>query len=245
MDNNLEIYLRAAEVPAEAQKEITAGKLKGKTDINPMWRIKTLTEIFGPCGIGWYTKILERWVDRDANESSAWVRIEMFVKFPGTNEWSAPIEGIGGSKQCGKGQGDGINDEAFKMAETDAISVACKKLGFGANIYWANDRTKFSPVKKPQTAKKPVTAAPKKPVTAAPVKEAPAAPVRKADAEPDTKVLEELALADALRDVDEAKNAKELTEAWDRWKQAFGSNEKLRRAIAMSPVNPKNGRSNG
>lgn len=237
MDNNLEIYLRAAEVPAEAQKEITAGKLKGKTDINPMWRIKTLTEIFGPCGIGWYTKILERWTERDANESSAWVRIEMFVKFPGTNEWSAPIEGIGGSKQCGKGQGDGINDEAFKMAETDAISVACKKLGFGANIYWANDRTKHSQVEESQTAKKPVTAAPKK--------SAPAAPVRKADAEPDTKALEDLALADALRDVDEAKNAKELTEAWDRWKQAFGSNEKLRRAIAMSPANPKNGRSNG
>lgn len=237
MDNNLAIYLRAAEVPAEAQKEITAGKLKGKTDINPMWRIKTLTEIFGPCGIGWYTKILERWTERDANESSAWVRIEMFVKFPGTNEWSAPIEGIGGSKQCGKGQGDGINDEAFKMAETDAISVACKKLGFGANIYWAKDRTKYSQVEEPQTAKKPVTAAPKKP--------APAAPVRKADAESDTKALEDLALADALRDVDEAKNAKELTEAWDRWKQAFGSNEKLRRAIAMSPVNPKNGRSNG
>lgn len=229
MDNNLEIYLRAAEVPAEAQKEITAGKLKGKTDINPMWRIKTLTELFGPCGIGWYTKILDRWVERDANESTAWVRIEMFVKFPGTNEWSAPIEGIGGSKQCGKGQGDGINDEAFKMAETDAISVACKKLGFGANTYWAKDRTKYSQVDESQTPKKSAQAAPK----------------RKADAEPDTKALEDLALADALRDVDEAKNAKELTEAWDRWKQAFGSNEKLRRAIAMSPVNPKNGRSNG
>lgn len=237
MDNNLEIYQRAAEVPAEAQSRIEAGKLIGKTDINPMWRIKTLTELFGPCGIGWYTKILERWVERDDNESAAWVRIEMFVKFPGTNEWSAPIEGIGGSKQCGKGQGKGINDEAFKMAETDAISVACKKLGFGANIYWAKDRTKHSQEEEPQPAKKPAPAAMKK--------SAPAAPVRKADAEPDTKALEDLALADAMRDVNEAKNAKELTEAWDRWKQAFGSNEKLRRAIAMSPVNPKNGRSNG
>ena len=237
MDNNLEIYQRAAEVPAEAQKPIKGGKLKDMTDINPMWRIKTLTELFGPCGIGWYTKILDRWVERDANESAAWVRIEMFVKFPGTNEWPAPIEGIGGSKQCGKSQGDGINDEAFKMAETDAISVACKKLGFGANIYWAKDRTKYSQEEKPQPAKKSAPAALKK--------SAPAAPVRKADAEPDTKALEDLALADALRDVNEAKNAKELTEAWDRWKQAFGSNEKLRRAIAMSPVNPKNGRSNG
>ena len=229
MDNNLEIYQRAAEVPAEAQSRIEAGKLIGKTDINPIWRIKTLTELFGPCGIGWYTKILERWVERDDNESAAWVRIEMFVKFPGTNEWSAPIEGIGGSKQCGKGQGKGINDEAFKMAETDAISVACKKLGFGANIYWAKDRTKYSQEEEPQPAKK----------------SAPAAPKRKADAEPDTKALEDLALADAMCDVKEAKNEKELTEAWNRWKTAFGSNAELRRAIAMSPVNPKNGRSNG
>ena len=59
-------------------------------------------------------------------------------------QWSEPIEGIGGSKQFGKGQGDGINDEAFKMAETDAISVACKKLGMGADVYWQANETKYS-----------------------------------------------------------------------------------------------------
>ena len=133
--DNLEIYKKAAEVPVEAQKEIKGGKLKGMTDINPMWRIKTLTEIFGPCGIGWYTLIQERWTERDANESVAWVKVALFVKLPETDTWSMPIEGVGGSKQYGKGQGDGVNDEAFKMAETDAISVACKKLGFGAKIY--------------------------------------------------------------------------------------------------------------
>ena len=31
------------------------------------------------------------------------------------------------------------------MALTDAISVACKALGFAANIYWDNDKTKYSP----------------------------------------------------------------------------------------------------
>ena len=51
---------------------------------------------------------------------------------------------MGGSKQCGKGMGDGINDEAFKMAETDAISVACKKLGMGADVYWQANETKYS-----------------------------------------------------------------------------------------------------
>ena len=36
------------------------------------------------------------------------------------------------------------DDEAFKKALTDAISVACKCLGFGADIYWQADRTKYT-----------------------------------------------------------------------------------------------------
>lgn len=140
--NNLEYYNAWAACPKEAQKPIQAGKLKGKTDINPMWRIKMLTAQFGPCGFGWTTRVTEHWVEHDGNESVAWVRLELRVRING--EWSEPIEGVGGSKQYGKGMGDGINDEAFKMAETDALSVACKKLGMAADIYWANDRTKYS-----------------------------------------------------------------------------------------------------
>ena len=33
------------------------------------------------------------------------------------------------------------------MALTDAISVACKALGVGANIYWDSDRTKYEEAK--------------------------------------------------------------------------------------------------
>lgn len=228
--NNLDIYNKAAEVPLHAQKEIKGGKLKGKTDINPMWRIKTLTEIFGPCGIGWYTQIQERWVERDANESVAWVKVALFVKSPETDTWSMPIEGVGGSKQYGKGQGDGVNDEAFKMAETDAISVACKKLGFGATIYWEKDATKYLAVEdiKPSARKPRAVQAPEQ------------------DSGDDGQTsLEKLALADALRDVEEAKTPEELTNAWNRWKSAFGDNVELRKAVATSPANPHKGRSNG
>ena len=41
--NNLEIYNKFSDVPVNAQKLIGAGRLKGMTDINPMWRIKVLT----------------------------------------------------------------------------------------------------------------------------------------------------------------------------------------------------------
>ena len=59
---NLKIYEAARKVPNEALKPIQAGRLKGKSDINPMWRIKKLTEIFGPCGIGWKYTIVKQWM---------------------------------------------------------------------------------------------------------------------------------------------------------------------------------------
>lgn len=143
---NLELYNAWRAVPKDAQKTITGGNLNGKTDINPMWRIKVLTERFGPVGLGWYTKITEHWTDTETIggnlERVAWVRVELYVKMG--DVWSEPIEGIGGSKYAGKGRGSELNDEAFKMAETDAISVACKKLGIGADIYWAGDSTKYT-----------------------------------------------------------------------------------------------------
>ena len=52
MSDNLKLYNAVRSVPAEAQKKINGGRLKGMTDINPMWRIKTLTEQFGVCGVG-------------------------------------------------------------------------------------------------------------------------------------------------------------------------------------------------
>lgn len=59
--DNLEFYNSARSVPQEALREIKAGRLKGFTDINPMWRDKKLTELFGPCGIGWYAPIDKQW----------------------------------------------------------------------------------------------------------------------------------------------------------------------------------------
>ena len=53
MMENLGIYESVRKVPVSALKTISSGRLKGMSDINPMWRIKKLTEQFGPCGIGW------------------------------------------------------------------------------------------------------------------------------------------------------------------------------------------------
>lgn len=142
--NNMEIYNRFREVPQEAKRTISAGNLKGFTDVNPMWRIKKLTEEFGVCGIGWYTEITDKWLETGADgRTAAFVQINLYVKVDG--EWSKPIVGVGGSMFVNIFKGSQTSsDEAFKMAYTDAISIACKALGMAADVYYEKDRTKYN-----------------------------------------------------------------------------------------------------
>lgn len=141
--NNMELYNIFRVVPTEAKKEIKGGRLAGFTDINPMWRIKTLTEQFGVCGFGWYYEILEEKIEEGANgEKVAFVKINLYIKQ--NDEWSKPIQGTGGSSFIAK-ERNGLytSDECFKMALTDAISVSCKALGIGADVYFNKDRSKY------------------------------------------------------------------------------------------------------
>lgn len=142
--SNLVIWDQVAEVPQNAQKPIKGGRLSGMTDINPVWRLKKLTEIYGQCGIGWYYEVTNK-SERacDNGEILVFVDINLYIKQG--NDWSKPIHGTGGNKMATKEtKGMHYSDEAYKMAETDAISVACKSLGFGSNIYWSNGKSKYN-----------------------------------------------------------------------------------------------------
>lgn len=147
MEDNLKIYNIIKKVPDEAQKKITGGRLSGMTDIKPMWRIEKLTEVFGPCGLGWYTTTRNKEIIDGANsEKIAVVDINLFVNYKkpfglGEDLWSEPIEGTGGSGFiANERNGLYTSDECFKMAYTDALSVACKSLGMGAEIYWGDSK---------------------------------------------------------------------------------------------------------
>lgn len=151
--DNLDLYKSVAEVPKEAQKTIGAGRLKGMTDINPMWRIQQLTEKFGICGIGWKYVIKDKRLENGASGViCAFLDIDLFIKHEGI--WSEAIPGTGGSTFVATEKG-GLytSDECFKMALTDALSVACKALGFGANVYWEGGRTKYTAQQKDEQPK--------------------------------------------------------------------------------------------
>lgn len=159
-EENLKLYNEFRAVPPEALKTIGAGRLKGMSDINPMWRIKKLTEAFGMCGIGWKYIIKEKRLEKGCKEQiSAFVDIDLFVKVDGV--WSDAICGTGGSSfVASETAGLYQSDECFKMALTDALSVACKAIGIGADVYFAKDRTKYDTT--PQTQPPAQIPAPKR-----------------------------------------------------------------------------------
>ena len=141
MKDNLEILELGWDVPEEAKKPISGGRLNGKTDISPMWRIKRLTEMFGPCGIGWWYVIKDqRLLEGADKEVKAFVDIDLYYRWG--EQVSQPIPGVGGNTFVEKGKY--TSDECFKMALTDAISVAAKAIGVGGSVYSGGERTKYS-----------------------------------------------------------------------------------------------------
>ena len=135
MTDNLLYWNQLATPPPSSLKTIKAGRLKGMTDINPQWRLEAMTRVFGPCGIGWKYTIERLWTEAAKNdEILAFATVQVSVRVDG--EWSDPVHGIGGNKLvASESRGPHNNDECFKMAVTDAMSVAFKALGVASDIY--------------------------------------------------------------------------------------------------------------
>lgn len=157
---HLQIYESLSKPPKTALREITEGTLKGKTDINPQWRYKAMTETFGLVGLGWKYEILDLWHEPGAgNEVLCFAKVAVFIRDPETKEWSDPIVGVGGSKLINDfNRGPKSNDEGYKMAVTDAFSTSLKMLGVAADIYaglWDGSKYNETPTPKNENKQKP------------------------------------------------------------------------------------------
>lgn len=122
--NNLRHWNKLANVPKEHLKGFAKqGGFKG-TDIKPQWRIQVMTEVFGPCGLGWtMTK-----PEFTMQGTTCHCTVGVMIKEPG-GEWSQAVWGVGGTVS---GRSD---DELFKMSYTDALGNALVKLGVASDIY--------------------------------------------------------------------------------------------------------------
>ena len=138
-------YNAVKTVPQSALKIIDFGKLKGKYDISPQWRWEILTEVYGICGIGWYFDIVDtkEVLVEATGETMLYVKVNLYIK--DGDEWSKPIPGYGGDFLIYKDKnGYHGNDEAFKMAVTDALGTAAKMIGVGADVYRGLQDTKIN-----------------------------------------------------------------------------------------------------
>ena len=135
MSDNMKIYEQLQTPPNDALKPIGFGNLKGKSDINPQWRYEAMTSAFGPCGIGWKFEVVDRFIQTvPSGELMVYVQVNLYIK--DKENWSEPIPGWGGDYLIKKDK-NGIhgNDEAMKMATTDALGTAAKMIGVAADVY--------------------------------------------------------------------------------------------------------------
>jgi len=131
--HKMDVWNNLKSPPSDALKTISGGRLKGKSDINPQWRYGAMTKEFGICGYGWKYEIVKLWTEVVKDEVMCFAQINLYIK---GSEWSDPIPGVGGSMLLEREkEGLHANDEGYKMAITDALSVALKMLGVAADIY--------------------------------------------------------------------------------------------------------------
>ncbi len=146
---SIELFRVQARPPQEALKTIEFGRLKGKSDINPQWRIEALTETYGLYGLGWFVQIKDTTtIDLpETQEKMLFLTLELFVRDWSTPEeykWFGPALGIGGDYIIVRDK-NGVhgNDEAYAMAMTDALGKAAKLFGIANDIYRGKFDSKY------------------------------------------------------------------------------------------------------
>jgi len=168
MPTNMDLWNAVCKPPESALKKITGGRLNGMTDIKPQWRYQVMTEQFGPCGKDWSYEIVKLWTE-PGTEGQVLAFAQVMLKVKGMD-----VPGIGGSMLVSKERnGMHCNDEAYKMAVTDALSTAMKMLGVAADVYMGKwDGSKY----KDETPQAPAAQPAPAPQAPAPQQEAPPTP---------------------------------------------------------------------
>lgn len=103
------------------------------TQIDPVGRMLMMTEVFGPIGKGWGYEQLEHII----TEGMVFICVRCWWKDPETGDkcWTGPQWGGDVLFKTRKNGPAVPNDEAFKMAMTDAVGKALVPLGVAADIY--------------------------------------------------------------------------------------------------------------
>ena len=117
--------------PKWALQPITAGRLRGKSNINSQWRIDAMNQQYGPCGQGWSWRLTDITFQEIGPETICIARVEVATRD------GAPVPGVGSAKigVVEKKSGLRADDDAVKKATTDALSYALRFYGVAGDVY--------------------------------------------------------------------------------------------------------------
>ena len=94
------------------------------TTIDPMYQIMKMTEVFGPCGIGWGWSANYTYTEANVfAEVSIWLETPLQIYGPVSSVQSL-------HKTNGK-----LDDECTKKAMTDALTKALSHVGVSADVF--------------------------------------------------------------------------------------------------------------
>ena len=115
----------------EQHKFTPAGIPSDPAGSTPLSPIAQLTELFGPCGVGWWYEIpcREIYTDPATCQKGAFLDIRLFYIDPDTGKTSQPIPATGGAALTGSN--GFLSPDCYRAALFDALSLAAQTLGIG------------------------------------------------------------------------------------------------------------------
>jgi len=150
----LGIWKELCETDPKYTKEFKRSGGFSGTAQNPTYAIRKMTELFGSCGKGWGTGKPEFTV-YDAGVSGVLVYCTLSLWYIDDGE-KREVYGVGGDTVCQDTKyGLKADDEAFKKANTDALTNAMKMIGMAADLHLGMyDDSKYVNYVKEKIAKK-------------------------------------------------------------------------------------------
>jgi len=132
-NGNLALWNELSKVDPRRTKEFRKGGGFRGTDINPVWRMQRMTELFGPVGQGWGYEIHSQWREDFGSTPVVFVKLDLWY-CAGLDEEGVKII-VWTGPQIGGTEATRTPDEAYKMAVTDAMGKCMLNLGLAAPVY--------------------------------------------------------------------------------------------------------------
>lgn len=132
MTGNLRHWDALSHTDPKHTKPFDRGRFKG-TAVKPIYNEYRMTEVFGPCGIGWGMDKPDFQIHSASNEIVVYCTLRVWYM---DGEQRGEVYGVGGDKVlAAQKNGPFVSDEAFKASFTDALGNALKHIGVSADIH--------------------------------------------------------------------------------------------------------------